>query len=53
MIFQDAYQALNPLHTMFDIVAEPLGSSRPVENGKQLVERVGEALAPAGLNPPG
>ncbi|TIL44418.1 ABC transporter ATP-binding protein [Mesorhizobium sp.] len=53
MIFQDAYQALNPRHTVFDIVAEPLRSLRLVDNGKHLVERVGEALASAGLNPPG
>lgn len=53
MIFQDAYQALNPRHTVFDIVAEPLRSLRLVENSTQLTERVGEALASAGLNPPG
>ncbi|RWQ34845.1 MAG: ABC transporter ATP-binding protein [Mesorhizobium sp.] len=53
MIFQDAYQALNPRHTVFDIVAEPLRSLRLVKNGTQLAERVSEALAAAGLNPPG
>ncbi|MFC3320566.1 ABC transporter ATP-binding protein [Mesorhizobium cantuariense] len=53
MIFQDAYQALNPRHTVFDIVAEPLRSLRLVENNGQLTERVSEALAAAGLNPPG
>ncbi|MEI9401934.1 ABC transporter ATP-binding protein [Mesorhizobium argentiipisi] len=52
MIFQDAYQALNPRHTVFDIVAEPLRSLRLVENHAQLTERVSEALASAGLNPP-
>ncbi|RUX51285.1 ABC transporter ATP-binding protein [Mesorhizobium sp. M4A.F.Ca.ET.050.02.1.1] len=52
MIFQDAYQVLNPRHTVFDIVAEPLRSLRLVKNGEQLVERVSEALASAGLNPP-
>ncbi|MER9319055.1 ABC transporter ATP-binding protein [Mesorhizobium sp. M0659] len=52
MIFQDAYQALNPRHTVFDIVAEPLRSLRLVENSTQLTERVSEALAAAGLNPP-
>ncbi|MER8640433.1 ABC transporter ATP-binding protein [Mesorhizobium sp. M1365] len=52
MIFQDAYQALNPRHTVFDIVAEPLRSLRLVENHVQLTERVSEALAAAGLNPP-
>lgn len=53
MIFQDAYQALNPRHTVFDIVAEPLRSLRLVDNRKQLTDRVSEALASAGLNPPG
>ncbi|RWH18720.1 MAG: ABC transporter ATP-binding protein [Mesorhizobium sp.] len=53
MIFQDAYQALNPRHTVFDIVAEPLRSLRLVKNDTQLAERVSEALASAGLNPPG
>ncbi|MER8989783.1 ABC transporter ATP-binding protein [Mesorhizobium sp. M0843] len=52
MIFQDAYQALNPRHTVFDVVAEPLRSLRLVENSNQLTERVSEALAAAGLNPP-
>ncbi|MES0076867.1 ABC transporter ATP-binding protein [Mesorhizobium sp. M0058] len=52
MIFQDAYQALNPRHTVFDIVAEPLRSLRLVESDAQLSERVSEALVAAGLNPP-
>ncbi|TJW78157.1 MAG: ABC transporter ATP-binding protein, partial [Mesorhizobium sp.] len=52
MIFQDAYQALNPRHTVFDIVAEPLRSLRLVDNRTQLTDRVSEALASAGLNPP-
>ncbi|MES0139583.1 ATP-binding cassette domain-containing protein [Mesorhizobium sp. M0016] len=52
MIFQDAYQALNPRHTVFDIVAEPLRSLKLVENNAQLIERVSEALASAGVNPP-
>ncbi|WP_271608677.1 ABC transporter ATP-binding protein [Bradyrhizobium sp. CCBAU 21359] len=53
MIFQDAYQALNPRHTVFDAVAEPLRSMRLVDNGRELTGRVSEALAAAGLNPPG
>jgi oligopeptide/dipeptide ABC transporter ATP-binding protein len=53
MIFQDAYQALNPRHTVFDIVAEPLRSLRLVENHPELRDRVTEALAAAGLNPAG
>ncbi|RWK87186.1 MAG: ABC transporter ATP-binding protein [Mesorhizobium sp.] len=53
MIFQDAYQALNPRHTVFDSVAEPLWSLRLVKDGKELTGRVSQALASAGLNPPG
>lgn len=52
MIFQDAYQALNPRHTVFDIVAEPVKSLRLVTTSTQLAERVAEALSAAGLNPP-
>lgn len=53
MIFQDAYQALNPRRTVFGIVAEPLRSPRLVKNDPQVTERLSEALAPAGLNRPG
>ncbi|ASY61085.1 ABC transporter ATP-binding protein [Sinorhizobium sp. CCBAU 05631] len=52
MIFQDAYQALNPRHTVFDAVAEPLRSLGLVENHDQLTARVSEALSAAGLKPP-
>ncbi|AJD43941.1 ABC transporter ATP-binding protein [Rhizobium sp. SEMIA 4085] len=52
MIFQDAYQALNPRHTVFDAVAEPLRSLRLVENNEKLTKRVSDALSAAGLNPP-
>lgn len=52
MIFQDAYQALNPRQTVFDIVAEPLRSLRLVKDNSQLSERVQQALSAAGLNPP-
>ncbi|UFX12942.1 ABC transporter ATP-binding protein [Sinorhizobium meliloti] len=51
MIFQDAYQALNPRHTVFDIVAEPLRSMKLVECDDELTDRVREALTSAGLNP--
>ncbi|UPJ76875.1 ABC transporter ATP-binding protein [Bradyrhizobium sp. 187] len=52
MIFQDAYQALNPRHTVFDIVSEPLRSLKLVDSDVQLTQRVSEALAAAGLKPP-
>lgn len=52
MIFQDAYQALNPRHTVFDIVAEPLRSLGLVANHTQLTEGVTQSLAATGLNPP-
>jgi len=52
MIFQDAYQALNPRHTVFDIVAEPLRSLRLVANHEQLTSAVKKSLVGAGLTPP-
>lgn len=52
MIFQDAYQALNPRHTVFDAVAEPLRSLRLVDNDGEVTARVSEALSAAGLKPP-
>ncbi|MDX0840403.1 ATP-binding cassette domain-containing protein [Sinorhizobium medicae] len=52
MIFQDAYQALNPRHTVFDIVAEPLRSLRLVHTNNELDTRVSQALTAAGLSPP-
>lgn len=51
MIFQDAYQALNPRHTAFDIVAEPLRSLGIVTDHSQLTGRVRQSLA-AWLSPP-
>jgi oligopeptide/dipeptide ABC transporter ATP-binding protein len=52
MIFQDAYQALNPRHTVFDAVAEPVRSLRLASGAGAIARRVAEALADAGLNPP-
>ncbi|RVP45348.1 ABC transporter ATP-binding protein [Sinorhizobium medicae] len=52
MIFQDAYQALNPRHTVFDIVAEPLRSLRLATNHEQLTLGVKKSLVAAGLTPP-
>lgn len=52
MIFQDAYQALNPRHTIFDIVAEGVRSLRLVADDDELAERVAGSLSSAGLNPP-
>jgi oligopeptide/dipeptide ABC transporter ATP-binding protein len=53
MIFQDPYQALSPRQTVFDAVAEAVRSLH-LAHGRAAVEaRVAEALAAAGLNPPG
>jgi oligopeptide/dipeptide ABC transporter ATP-binding protein len=52
MIFQDAYQALNPRHTVFDAVAEPVRSLKLAKDAGELETRVSEALSAAGLNPP-
>ncbi|PBB24465.1 ABC transporter ATP-binding protein [Mesorhizobium sp. WSM4307] len=52
MIFQDAYQALNPRHTIFDIVAEGVRSLRLASGHEAITRRVAKSLAAAGLNPP-
>lgn len=52
MIFQDPYETLNPRHTIYQIVVEPLevhGISREKAEKKR---RVIEALNQAGLKPP-
>lgn len=52
MIFQDAYQALNPRHTIFDIVAEGVRSLHLVSGHEAIMQRVAKSLVAAGLNPP-
>lgn len=52
MIFQDAYQALNPRHTIFDIVAEGVRSLHLVSGHEAIMQRVAKSLAAAGLNAP-
>lgn len=52
IIFQDAYQALNPRHTIFDIVAEGVRSLHLVSGHEAIMQRVAKSLASAGLNPP-
>lgn len=49
MVFQDPTGALNPRHTIYDIVAEGLRIKNDTENEK---ERVAQALSRAGLRPP-
>ena len=49
MIFQDPTGALNPRHTIYDIVAEGLRIQGGVEDEE---EKVADALARAGLRPP-
>jgi len=51
IIFQDPYQSINPKHTIFDIVAEPLEVSNSTSSEKEKEERVIEALDNAGLRP--
>jgi peptide/nickel transport system ATP-binding protein len=51
MIFQDPYEALNPLMTIGDIVAEPLIVHGLGKNKEDVVQRVIKALESAGLNP--
>ncbi|MEZ5343168.1 MAG: ABC transporter ATP-binding protein [Acidimicrobiales bacterium] len=49
MVFQDPTGALNPRHTIYDIVAEGL---RIRGDRRDEADRVGEALSRAGLRPP-
>ena len=51
IIFQDPYESLNPVMKIGDIVAEPLKVHRMLNNGKERVQRVLQALEEAGLKP--
>jgi peptide/nickel transport system ATP-binding protein len=50
MVFQDPTGALNPRHTIYEIVAEGLRIARSRDDEAQRVE---DALATSGLRPPG
>ncbi len=50
LIFQDPYESLNPRHTVFDLVAEPLRALTD-KNKTQVRERTLETIAMAGLEP--
>lgn len=52
IIFQDPYESLNPRHTVYDIVAEPLLVNRITRSRKETEARVQQALSDAGLRPP-
>ncbi len=52
IIFQDPYESLNPRHTVYNIVAEPLVVNRITRGGAETAARVERALADAGLRPP-
>jgi oligopeptide/dipeptide ABC transporter ATP-binding protein len=52
IIFQDPYESLNPRHTVFDIVAEPLLVNRITRSRAETEARVQQALDDAGLRPP-
>ena len=51
MIFQDPYEALNPLMTIEEIVGEPLAVHHIGRRGADRRERVCQALRAAGLSP--
>jgi peptide/nickel transport system ATP-binding protein len=52
MVFQDPYEALNPRHTIYTILAEPLEVHGIARARADKLERVKAALADAGLKPP-
>ncbi|HKW42551.1 MAG TPA: oligopeptide/dipeptide ABC transporter ATP-binding protein [Thermoplasmata archaeon] len=52
IIFQDPYESLNPKHSVYEIVAEPLVVNRLSKNRAETEARVEQALQDAGLRPP-
>ena len=52
IIFQDPYESLNPKHSVYDIVSEPLLVNRISRNRAETEARVEQALHDAGLRPP-
>ena len=52
IIFQDPYESLNPRHTVYTIVSEPLVVNRITRRMGETSQRVERALADAGLRPP-
>ncbi len=52
IIFQDPYESLNPRHTIYDIVAEPLVVNRITRGRAETEARVEQALEDAGMRPP-
>ena len=52
IIFQDPYESLNPKHSVYDIVAEPLIVNHITRSRAETEARVERALEDAGLRPP-
>ncbi len=52
IIFQDPYESLNPKHSVYDTVAEPLIVNRLTHSRAETEARVEQALDDAGLRPP-
>jgi oligopeptide/dipeptide ABC transporter ATP-binding protein len=52
IIFQDPYESLNPRHTVYNIVAEPLLVNRITRSRAETEARVQQSLNDAGLRPP-
>ncbi|MGQ0797286.1 MAG: oligopeptide/dipeptide ABC transporter ATP-binding protein [Methanobacteriota archaeon] len=52
IVFQDPYESLNPKHSVYDIVSEPLIVNRLTRSPTEVQARVRQALQDAGLRPP-
>ncbi len=52
IIFQDPYESLNPKHSVYDIVSEPLIVNRLTKDPEETRARVRQALDDSGLRPP-
>ena len=51
MVFQDPTDSLNPRHTAYDAIAEPLKRLARVTDGEELARRVADAAEKVGLPP--
>lgn len=52
VVFQDPYQSLNPRHSVFEIVSEPLVVNRITRNRSEMMTMVRDSLLKSGLTPP-